>query len=924
MYSKKIDKYIVKDVRIDSNRGIQFIKLDNDKILELTKCWYNSLIDVGDCIGIKLYKSINETSSFDQTNVISIDDKNGYIVLQPDHLITITDLCASYFCDRKTWLNSRFKPTGTGNEAFLIGSLVHCLFQETINEQKIDRIQLYDGLKSLIKHPSILKGLLEIEMDEEEILNKAKNYIDSVILFKEKYNSGSSTQFDKNRPNLKLKINKIIDIEDTVIAPELGLKGKIDVTMDVEIYDDQEKRKQKSTPLELKTGRIAAWSIGHQTQVSCYSMMKNDCDFGILCYLKDGIDMRFIEINDHKKRDLIIQRNQLVHYLKFLEKGPDLKENIRFCENCEHFLDCCLIGEIYESREKLSKFINNQPNLVEKALGHLNGKDFEFFENWTNMIYIEEKHTKNELNYNAFWNFDVIDLESKEKAIAKLSIFKANDELNEYVFVRSSLHKNLGPFPHQIQFLQNSDRIVLSIENDSGELIKIGFVGGCIKSIDERYVVVRLDEKIKDELKDKLFRLDIVSLIQNFSQMYSSILRLMKSDEINSKVLRDLIINKRKPTFNTPIPQNQLGLINRSCESLNFYQQKSILQAFKMDDFLLIKGNPGSGKTETIVHLVKLFAELNRTVLITAHTNQAVDNILLKLLKHNVKFMRIGNSSRINQEILCHSEDQLIKNCTSTLELQKIYSSFNVFAATCISIQTHLIFKSRNIEYCIVDEASQISLPENLLPLLSSKKFILVGDPYQLPPIVRSTDAKKSGFDQTLFDLLFDEDCYVDLKIQYRMNSEIMRIANECTYDNQLICGSQEIENATLKLSKTSSIFSDLDCDKMEDENSSCESYIDKCLSEKIDMSVVFIDTDGKQTETEHQVDKDGDINNSLEMKIISEILNHLLIEKGFNENEIGIITPYQNQVKCLKAFTAFFNVKVSTIDQFQGKFFFH
>ena len=688
--------------------------------------------------------------------------------------------------------------------------------------------------------------------------------------------------------------------------------------MDVEIHDRNGVRVQRSTPFEIKTGKVS-YSLSHESQVSLYAMMNNamgQCDFGLLCYLKEGVNMRYVEINDNKKRDLIIQRNNLVHYLKYLERGPELRSDVRFCSECEQLLSCCLIGKLYEPAA-LAKFDSFRPDLVSTTLDHLNREEFEFFERWIKMIYLEEKDAKTDSRDRAFWNVDAVELERKERAIAKLSLHKFKEESLEYVFKRSSSFRSLGILPVDLQFHKNSDKIVLSLEDDAGELIKIGFVNGSIKSIDENYVTVQLDEKLKYEFMDQAFRLDIVPMNQNYSHLYSSILRLMKQDK-NSQILRDLIIGKRTPTFNQSISSCEIDLARRISRGLNLCQQDSILQSLKMDDFLLINGNPGSGKTETIVRIVKLFAEMKRSVLITAHTNQAVDNILLKLLKHNVKFMRIGRTSKMNTDILPYSEDHLIRNCTSTFELKKIYSSFNVFAGTCISMNSHLIFNFRSIEYCIVDEASQLNLPENLLPLFNCKKFILVGDPHQLPPIVRSSAARAAGLDQTLFNLLFNENNHVELNIQYRMNSEIMRIANACTYKNQLTCGSREVANQVLSFSDYSLI--DLDSDiEIEYDN---ELYIDKCLSEKLSLSVVFVDTDSSQAAA-HQTDGNGEINNPFEVGVVIKILGQL-IERRLNKDEIGIITPFQRQVKSLKAYAKFYNVEVSTIDQYQGRFNFN
>lgn len=112
------------------------------------------------------------------------------------------------------------------------------------------------------------------------------------------------------------------------------------------------------------------------------------------------------------------------------------------------------------------------------------------------------------------------------------------------------------------------------------------------------------------------------------------------------------------------------------------------------------------------------------------------------------------------------------------------------------------LFSRRKFDYCIVDEASQITLPTCLGPLRFAEKFVLVGDHYQLPPLVRSRAAKKAGFDVSLFRLLSEKhkDCVVDLTEQYRMNEDIMHLSNQLTYEGKLVCGSEEVAKRCLDI----------------------------------------------------------------------------------------------------------------------------
>lgn len=131
------------------------------------------------------------------------------------------------------------------------------------------------------------------------------------------------------------------------------------------------------------------------------------------------------------------------------------------------------------------------------------------------------------------------------------------------------------------------------------------------------------------------------------------------------------------------------------------------------------------------------------------------------------------------------------------------------------------LFSRRIFDYCIVDEASQITLPTCLGPLRFSEKFVLVGDHNQLPPLVRfflccdyvrcltntglqvrNREARKAGLDVSLFRRLSEAHPHavVELTQQYRMNADIMLLSNRLIYNDRLNCGNQKVANQSLTL----------------------------------------------------------------------------------------------------------------------------
>lgn len=133
------------------------------------------------------------------------------------------------------------------------------------------------------------------------------------------------------------------------------------------------------------------------------------------------------------------------------------------------------------------------------------------------------------------------------------------------------------------------------------------------------------------------------------------------------------------------------------------------------------------------------------------------------------------------------------------------------------------LFSRRKFDYCIVDEASQITLPTCLGPLRFADKFVLVGDHFQLPPLVsrctlwiyqylnltilqvRNLEARKGGLEVSLFRLLTEAHPHavVDLTDQYRMNADIMFLSNKLIYSDRLRCGSDVVASRRLALPDT-------------------------------------------------------------------------------------------------------------------------
>ena len=191
---------------------------------------------------------------------------------------------------------------------------------------------------------------------------------------------------------------------------------------------------------------------------------------------------------------------------------------------------------------------------------------------------------------------------------------------------------------------------------------------------------------------------------------------------------------------------------------------------------------------------------LGKKVLLVAYTHSALDSLLLKLKELEISFLRIASSvTRVHESIKQHTDVYAAQEADSVPQYKRLVSSHSVLASTVLNVG-HSLLSSLTFDLCIIDEASQSTLPHSLGPLSLARKFVLVGDHYQLPPLVKSKHAREQGLAESLFFLLAAKfpHSVAPLTLQYRMSKQIMLLPNSLTYEGKLKCGSRTVEKVIL------------------------------------------------------------------------------------------------------------------------------
>jgi len=171
-----------------------------------------------------------------------------------------------------------------------------------------------------------------------------------------------------------------------------------------------------------------------------------------------------------------------------------------------------------------------------------------------------------------------------------------------------------------------------------------------------------------------LYHLDKYESQSIVSFNFSSLALLLEPSE-QSAQLRKFIIDKEIPSFTTS--SSTLDSFIKSSGltlNLNSSQRSAIIKCLNADNYALIKGMPGTGKTSTLSTLIQLFVLMGRSVLVASHTHSAVDNLLLLLHKNGIDFLRLGSKSRVHPDLWEKCDNVVSQKCDKKKKLSDLYN----------------------------------------------------------------------------------------------------------------------------------------------------------------------------------------------------------------------------------------------------------
>ncbi|KAJ5567408.1 Dna2/Cas4 domain of unknown function DUF83 [Penicillium sp. DV-2018c] len=898
---------------------------------------------------------IHLVGDFNEAGQCVVDNANNMIILHPDHLISATVVADSVVCQRRAVLQDRVKVFGVLERPQTFGVFFHEVFQEALKANRWDM----DSLKALVETvlSRHIEELYTIQMSiieaVEYLMSRMPAVLDWAHTFLHPKPQANSMVEDRNSSKLNLSINKLLEVEEHIWSPMYGLKGNIDATVQVACREGKVE-KNLVVPLELKTGR-GDTNQSHRAQTALYTLLMSDrydldVTFGLLYYLEMTKTLSIRGVR-HELLQMIQVRNHLAGYIRERQQLPPMLKKARQCIRCYAKTPCLIYHKLSEDGDGETSALGED---FDAAVGHLGNGDRDFFRKWDDLL------TKEEGNLVKFrrelWTLLSSEREGLGRCFGDVvidpkSVYEENTgtKINRYhyTFVKRKAPPSFSFAESQISV---GEPVVISDEKGHFAL-----ANGYVVHISPSHIKVGVDRKLhnarsktvgfdavtnqsfrgimevgKEELsaledpeEQLVYRIDKDEFSNGMAIVRNNLICMMDKDLFQARQLRRLIVEGQAPDFKTSSSEYPISGLG----SLNVDQRQAIDKVMSAKDYALVLGMPGTGKTTTIAHIIRALVAQGKSVLLTSYTHTAVDNILLKIRDDNIRVLRIGATVKIHPDVKAFADLAAIPK-TTIEELKESYEKPQVVATTCLGVN-HNIFNQRIFDYCIVDEASQITLPVCLGPIRMAKTFILVGDHYQLPPLVQNKAAQEGGLDVSLFKLLSDAqpDSVVNLEHQYRMCEEIMLLSNTLIYSGRLKCGTLEVASRSLVIPNMNAI----EKFHVEDASHAPSQSRDPCLG-TLNSPCWLRDLLAPSAKT-RLVNTDPIGPAALEIAQGNRVVNHMevflcaqLVESfvacGIPARNIGVITFYRSQLSLLRQSLRQYtpDLEMHTTDKFQGR----
>jgi DNA replication ATP-dependent helicase Dna2 len=859
-------------------------------------------------------------------------------VLEPDTLLNITDLSQAEYCSRQYLLNRL--ASSPASPATLRGNIVHHCFKELLtaydrgqlttmqdgDEESSPRASLRHSLEQALEFYSIDMALAHI--DAETMHQDVMPHLDNLAQW---FSTESNTLW--NLPAAYSdqsgdEHSNQVRAETFLLAPEIGLRGRLD------LFWQQSGRERL---LELKTGGAKGklpkdehrWQVyGYHALLAVRRDSKMKKALATLLYSDTPRGAEAFGIpGTIRELQRVNERRNLLVLSRVTGRPPDPPGPTRCtkcsmldqCQRVSHFLDWKPPEpdpDVIAERDALRAQQANENDASTSTPD--TSADGTFFNTYYQLL--QEEGRAGEQQQALLWQTPVTTRIEQGSAIAGLEPI-SKPIVHKDGWAQTFRCTNASE-------LREGDEILLSNSSPiSGEVVT-----GTILALNPEQVSVWTRERLAHPTLIDRYDNDLVHV-----RTLQNLLRWLQTDAPLRNIITDVA---RQPRFtNIDVPART---------DFNTEQNLAVERALQMQDYLLIQGPPGTGKTSVIAEIVKRLVTQGQRVLLAAFTNQAVDNMLKRLDKEGFHdYLRLGQERSVDQLMHGHLLKNMIEQTDNEqaaadmpTRVHTILYTTPVVASTTATwssdkytSRTHETTAEQpglSFDVAIIDEAGQLTVPAILGALRFARRFVLVGDEQQLPPLVLSEEAARRGLSTSLFHLLQERaaashvdqvhssSACIPLRTQYRMNQWISNFSSTVFYDKALVAH-ESIAHRQLTFQST-----------LLQQTSVPES---PAIINAIQPArpLVFLDVSKPQTDFELLAAVQEPKMSTLEAETVRDLVAALLA-RGIAEQDIGIIAPYRAQVANIRrhlfqpapergwqALPVDTPLTVDTVDRFQG-----
>ena len=747
------------------------------------------------------------------------------VVVEPEFLVNVTDVRGWVQCPRIYYLN---KLSGVPLKYPVVkGTVVHEVFGDLLRGRDLE-----ESIDERVAEAALDLGMLGESADAV-----ADDVRRNAAAIEGWLQQGTLGETDSWRS------------EQTLISERFGIKGRADAV-------------RRGTPVELKTGKNTGRDPRFQdkVQAACYALLLGDNlaeapDTGTLLYTKNtALDRSEASGDLSPAKDFSIGPGFLQFVLRTRNEIAAAEYNLTVptgyeadarCEYCFERDTCMAVAGRLDQESKAGEV--GEPIPAEERA---------YFERFYRAIEAERRAIHAE--YRKLWEQTAEERADDDRALIGLEP-AGRDPLDGGRWRLSARRPG-----DAVSKIREGDRVLASDGHPTRGTAELATV----ERLDEEVVVVA-DEPLE------LRRIDVypseIGVDRRLSALHDALLR-------GDPDRKDVLFGRRDPAFSGP---TEIYVDN------NDAQNQAVNLSLDAEDFALVHGPPGTGKTYTLARTVRALVADGQRVLLSAFTNRAVDNAIEALEEQGfTDVVRWGSESGVRDDM----QGYRMERAGDPEDRAATLREASVVAATTAACGSRAL-KSQSFDVAVVDEAGQLTEPGTFLATNLADRFVLVGDHQQLPPVVRSARGVDSDdtadLQRSLFERLIEEnpEAGVMLDRQYRMNQRVQYFSSREFYDGQLRPASGEVAAQRL---------GDLPGVDVE------------TLPPELRDAVSFVDPGGTDEGNSNPVEADR----------VAELVAAFR-EAGVAAEDIGVIAPFRAQVAEISRRLP--DVAVDTVDRFQG-----